>query len=89
MSKLEKESKNHPPPEPVTMEELNKTLKQLKNNKATGPDNIPNEVFTKATNNTKKIYLIIINKIIETGTMAPWRNNQVIQWKRSQGKMLK
>ena len=39
---------NHTTHEEVSEEELNKTIKMVKNNKATGPDQIPNEIFTKA-----------------------------------------
>ncbi len=77
VKQLERESQNSTPAEPVTMDELNITIKQLKNNKATGPDNIPNEIFTKATNNTKTVYLKIINEIMKTRKVPhQWLNGE-------------
>ena len=43
-----------------------KTITQLKNNKAPGPDKIPNEIFTHANHQTREIYLKKINKLIQT-----------------------
>ena len=40
--------------------------KQLKNNKAPGPDKIPNEIFINANQTTREIYLKEINKIIQS-----------------------
>ncbi len=65
VNRLDDQTQQTEPPEKVTMNELNKTIKLLKNNKAPGPDKIPNEIFTHADNTTKEIYLQAINKIIE------------------------
>ena len=51
---------------PISMNELNKVIKKLKNGKSNGPDNIPNEIFTRANTNTKNIYLRIFNNILQS-----------------------
>ena len=43
-----------------------KTITQLKNKKAPGPDKIPNEIFTHANHQTRETYLKEINKLIQT-----------------------
>ncbi len=57
-------------------------IEKIKNGKCSGPDNIPNEVFTKANQETKTIYLKILNIILEkptnAETMAKRYNNQTI-----------
>ncbi len=49
--------------EPISMKELNSAIKKLKPKKSTGPDEIPNEIFTKANQNTREIYLKMMNNI--------------------------
>ena len=48
IKELDDQSKTCRPPHKVTIQELNKTIRQLKNNKAPGPDKIPNEIFINA-----------------------------------------
>ena len=77
---------NHTTPEEVSEEELNKTIKMLKNNKATGPDQIPNEIFTKADKQTKQIYLKTINKIIQTSNIPKqWLEGEIIRLYKGKG----
>ena len=61
---VEKQEAKLPPEENFTKKELNKAIKSLKRNKAMGPDKIPNEVFIEADDNTKHLYLEVINKIM-------------------------
>ena len=65
IKELDDQSKTCRPPHKVTIQELNKTIKQLKNNKAPGPDKIPNEIFINA-DQTREIYLKEINTIIQS-----------------------
>lgn len=83
---LDIQSKSEAPARNATLEELQKVIKQLKNNKATGPDNIPNEIFTKANENTMKIYLNAINKIIQTNKIPPqWLEGEIIRLYKGKG----
>ena len=54
-----------PEPNKLTLTELNKAIRQLKGNKSPGPDGIPNEIFMKATAETKTIYLNMFNLILK------------------------
>ena len=73
-------------PEIATIKELTKTIKQMKNNKATGPDKIPNEIFTNADPNVKDIYLQIINKIIQTHKIpTEWQTGDIIRLYKGKG----
>ena len=53
---------------PVSTEEVSFALTQLKNNRACGPDFIPNELLKYAGNTFCKIYSDIINACFETNT---------------------
>ena len=57
-----------PNEEPFTGKERDKAIKTLRRGKCPGPDNIPNEVFIKATGNTQKVYLKMFNHILEKET---------------------
>ena len=58
----------------------------LKNNKTTGPDQIPNEIFTKADTKTKQIYLNTINKIIQTSNIPEqWLEGEIIRLYKGKG----
>ena len=62
----------------------------MKNNKATGPDKIPNEIFTNADPKVKDIYLQTINKIIQTHKIpTQWQTGEIIRLYKDKGKMLK
>ena len=52
VKELNTQSKSCRKPEKATIQELNKTIKHLKNNKAPGPDKLPNEIFTHANHQT-------------------------------------
>jgi hypothetical protein len=49
----------------ITIEELNKVLKQAKNRKSCGLDNLPMELWKFGGNELKKHILELFNKIIE------------------------
>ena len=54
-----------PPPPKITQEEVNKAIKSLKRNKATGPDGILNEAIIEASETTREMYLEVINTILQ------------------------
>ena len=49
--------------DPIELKEIENSIKTLKNGKATGPDEIPNEIFTKAEPQTVEIYKEILQTI--------------------------
>ena len=51
--------------EPITIEEANKCIKQLKRGQCNGPDNLPNEAIIEANTTTRKIITSVLNKIYE------------------------
>ena len=63
---------------PITMEELKKSIKRLKRNKSVGPDQIPNEMFIEATEETKEIFLEIMNQIDRTEEIpSGWQQGEI------------
>ena len=54
---------------PFTFTELEQTLNDLPRGKATGYDQIPNELLTNSSFKFKQYLLIFMNKIIETGAV--------------------
>ena len=63
IKEIENEMENKPKVEEFTKEELNSAIKRLKRKKATGPDDIPNEVFIEANSETKNIYVKALNQV--------------------------
>ena len=62
----------------VTPEELDNAIFKLKRKKATGPDNIPNEIFIEADDETRLIYLENFNKISRTKEIPEeWQNGEI------------
>lgn len=57
---------NKPKIQDFSAKELDTVISKLKRRKATGPDNIPNEIFLEADKETKEIYLEHYNSINET-----------------------
>ena len=66
VKEIEKLMETKPKIEEFTTKELNYAIKKLKRKKATGPDNIPNEIFIEADQETKLIYLQNFNNISQT-----------------------
>ena len=52
--------------EPITQEEVNNCMKQLKRGKSSRPDNIPNEALIEANHTTRKIITNVLKNIYET-----------------------
>ena len=65
MREINEQLNQEPPPPKITQEELNKAIKSLKRNKATGPDGIPNEAIIEASETTREMYLEVINTILQ------------------------
>ena len=83
---IEKEMKGKPKPPQVTGKELKDTIKNLKKGKSTGPDNIPNEAFIYASEETTDIYRSIINKqITEVEVPEKWQEGELIRFYKGKG----
>jgi len=66
--------------DPITVPELNKTLRKVKNGKATGPDAIPAEFFKWLTEPNKQHLLSLFNNILLTGiTPIDWHMANVVE----------
>lgn len=63
----------------VTYSEVNQILKKLANNKATGPDRIPQECYKFAPKCVKTALTAIFNTCIQTGDIPKaWKNGRII-----------
>ena len=86
-NKRRRNCKNTPNTNPFTMEELNTVIKHLKPNKATGPDNIPNRIFTEANHKTKCTYLKILNVITKERKIPnEWQEGEILRLYKGKGK---
>ena len=75
-----------PNEEPFTEKELDKAIKTLRRGKCPGPDNIPNGVFVKATGSTRKVYLKMLNHVLEKGSIPEqWLNGNIIRLYKGKG----
>ncbi len=73
--------------EPITLKEVNKAIKKLKRNKSLGPDQIPNEIFIEANENTRKVYVDIMNNIHQNENIPPsWREGHIKRLYKGKGK---
>ena len=52
---------------PISCDEINKAVKQLKTNKAPGDNNISNEYIFKTTDNFVSVYIALFNLIRVSG----------------------
>ena len=69
-----------------TENELKKALKNLKNNKSTGPDDILNEQIKISFPKMKDIYLKLFNIILETGTFPEeWAMGMIVPIFKNKG----
>ena len=71
----------------ISTKELQKAIKKLKNGKSCGPDEIPNEIFTKADNKTNNIYKNIFNCIIrKQETPQQWQMGTITRLYKGKGR---
>jgi len=62
----------------ITMSEMKTNIKKLKKRKATGPDDIPNEIFIYATEETVEQYRKVLNKTAHKDkTPEEWGNGRI------------
>ena len=73
--------------DPIEVKEIENSIKTLKNGKATGPDEIPNEIFTKAEPQTVEIYKEILQTIANNKEIPEqWQKGQIIRLYKGKGK---
>ena len=63
---------------PIELTEVIQTLKQLKNNKATGPDGIPGEMLKYSNKKVKQTLQKLYNNILDTGIYPEIWNTSII-----------
>jgi hypothetical protein len=70
----------------ITETEMRKVQKMLKRRKANGLDDIPNEIFTNASNGTLRTYKNIINKTIHNKEIPKeWKHGEIISIYKGKG----
>ena len=68
------------------MKELEIAIRSLKTRKCPGPDNIPNEIFTKSSKATRYIYLNVFNKRLRKREIPPqWLNRNITRLYKGKG----
>ena len=71
---------------PFSMKELEIAIRSLKTRKCPGPDNNPNEIFTKSSKATRYIYLNMFNKILRNREIPPqWLNGNITRLYKGKG----
>ena len=85
--KIKETMKNLPKPKAITNKEFKKAIKKLKRGKACGPDNIPNEIFIEANDQTKELLLHMFNRILATGNIPDeWQHGEITRLYKGKGK---
>ena len=86
-------TRNHQPEqisqgsEPITRKELNTAIKKLKRKKSIGPDQIPNEAFIEADQETREIYREVFNNIHKHEDIPePWQMGHIKRLYKGKGK---
>jgi hypothetical protein len=65
--------------DPITMEELKKTIEDIPNKKSPGPSKIPNEVWKNAPTSLLQILLNLLNQCLEQAdTPQVWKEAIII-----------
>ena len=73
--------------EAISIEEVNKCIKQLQRGKSNGPDNIPNETLIEANQSTRKIITNVLNSIYESENIPEeWQEGEIIRFYKGKGK---
>ena len=87
VAQINNNMKNLPDPEPISIKEINDTIKSLKRNKATGPDGIPNEAMIEANQKTRRMYVEVMNAILKERTPPPqWQKGHIKRLYKGKGK---
>ena len=72
---------------PISLEELKQAIRKLKRGKASGPDGMPNEIFTEAQPQTLRIYQIKLNRIAMSKNIPrQWKQGQISRLYKGKGR---
>ena len=72
---------------PISLEELKQAIRKLKRGKASGPDGMPNKIFTEAQPQTLRIYQIILNRIAMSKNIPrQWKQGQISRLYKGKGR---
>ena len=86
VKEIETQMQHKPEIKQIDTKELNTAIKKLKRKKSTGPDNIPNEAFIEADQETRTIYQATLNKITKTETIPQeWQEGEIITMYKGKG----
>ena len=86
VNEIEMYLEHEPHIEDISMDELTKAIKKLKRNKATGPDELPNEIFIEADEGTRIIYLKAMNKINKERSIPDiWQQGEICRLYKGKG----
>ena len=78
VKELDDEWKTLPQEPEITEDELKKAIKGLKRGKSTGPDGIPNEMFIESNEQTRALYLKVMNQIIHSAEIPQeWKEGKL------------
>ena len=73
--------------DPILTTEITEAIQKLKNGKATGPDEIPTEIFTKAEPQTIEEYRKALQTIADSRDIPEqWQKGQIIRLYKGKGK---
>ena len=73
--------------DPILTTEITEAIQKLKNGKATGPDEIPNKIFTKAEPQTIEVYRKALQTIADSRDIPEqWQKGQIIRLYKGKGK---
>ena len=72
--------------EEINSEEINRCISKLRRNKSTGPDDIPNEAFIEANQETRELIRKSMNNIYnEEKIPDEWQSGEVIGLYKGKG----
>ena len=70
----------------INIKEMNQTIKKLQRNKSTGPDDIPNELFIEANEETKETLKAMIENVHNNEEIPPaWAEGEIIRLYKGKG----
>jgi len=72
--------------QPITAQDISKSIRKLKNNKAHGLDQISNEFLKSAENTLLPVLLLLFNRVLDTGTIPEnWTMGVIIPIYKEKG----
>ena len=86
IKRIEQELESKPKIQDFTIQDLNEVIGKLKKKKAAGPDKLPNEIFTEADQEVRKIYLENFNNINQTMEIPKeWQEGEIKRLYKGKG----